>query len=78
MADYIDDAQAVNELHQRVAFQNHYLQREKPPADFNGKNCVECEEVIPEIRLTQHNAFRCVGCQDLHDRDKKAKKLRGY
>ena len=44
MADYIDDAQAVNELHQEVSLHNQRLKvaPEQHP-DFDGRHCVDCE-----------------------------------
>lgn len=33
-----------------------------PPEDFNGKDCVDCDEPIHEARLKLHK-FTCVHCQ---------------
>lgn len=35
---------------------------EKPPSDFDGTNCYECDVVIPQARL-KTGAFRCIDCQ---------------
>lgn len=76
MADYIDDAQAVNELHQRIAFQNHAAKQERPPITFDYKHCIECGDRIEKVRL-EHKFFRCAGCQDLHERDQKVRAISG-
>lgn len=40
-----------------------------PPADFNGVDCVECDEPIPEARL-KLKKFNCVYCQEAKERTK--------
>lgn len=79
MGDFIDDAQAVNELHQEVAFKNRALERakaEQPPAEFDGVNCIECADPVEPVRL-QHKFYRCAACQQLHEQDTKLRKMRG-
>ncbi len=76
MADFIDDAQALNELHEKISLLNHKLGQEKSPAYFNGCNCIECEDMIDPRRL-KHGYFRCVGCQDLHESDMKRWRIAG-
>jgi len=44
--------------------------QEKPPADFDGENCTECGGDIPEARLAL-SKFRCVGCQEIWERQSK-------
>lgn len=39
---------------------------EKAPADFNGVNCIDCDNDIPEDRL-KTGAFRCIYCQQAHE-----------
>lgn len=68
MADYIDDAQELNDLHQRVSFQNHKANQEKPPKDFDEKHCTECGDEIESVRLS-YKMFRCAACQQLHEQD---------
>lgn len=39
----------------------------KPPIDFDGKHCVQCDDEIPTGRLAL-NKWTCVICQKLIDR----------
>lgn len=39
---------------------------ERAPADFNGVNCYDCDNDIPEGRL-KTGAFRCIDCQQAHE-----------
>ena len=68
MADTIDDAQAVNELHQQVSLQNFLLanQPERHPG-FDGWHCVDCEDEIPAKRLGLGRVRR-IECQEYKDR----------
>lgn len=68
MADTIDDAQAYNELHQRVSLQN-FLAAAKPEnhPGFDGWHCVDCEDEIPTKRLGL-GRIRCIDCQEYKDR----------
>jgi RNA polymerase-binding transcription factor DksA len=68
MADFIDDAQAVNELHQEVSLRNQQakVQPESHP-DFDGQHCVDCTDLIPLARLAW-GRIRCVGCQEYKER----------
>lgn len=77
MADYIDDAQAVNELHQEVSLHNHRLKMapESHP-DFDGQHCVDCECDMPVERLAW-GRVRCVECQEHLDRVSKMRAIRG-
>ena len=36
--------------------------------DFDGEHCVECEDVIPAVRLAL-GRVRCVACQEQLERD---------
>ena len=36
-------------------------------ADFNGTDCVECEDPLPELRITNRR-IRCVACQTAIER----------
>lgn len=73
MADEIDDAQTVNELHQEVSLAEARAKTapETHP-DFDGKHCVECGEEIPPGRLAL-GKVRCVECQTVIE--KKAKQF---
>lgn len=63
MADVIDDAQAVNELHQEISL-NAARAKNAPEQhpDFNGRDCIDCDEEIPAPRLLL-GKVRCVDCQ---------------
>ena len=39
---------------------------EKAPQDFDGANCYDCDNDIPEGRL-KTGAFRCIDCQQAHE-----------
>lgn len=77
MADYIDEAQAVNELHQEVSLKNQLVkaQPEKHP-DFDGWHCVDCGDEIPAKRLGL-GRIRCIGCQDYKERREAATRRNG-
>ena len=77
MADFIDDAQAVNELHQEVSLANQRLKTlpESHP-DFNGVDCVGCGDPIPPQRLSW-GRIRCTGCQEWLEACVKAEAIRG-
>lgn len=77
MADFIDDAQAVNELHQRVSLMNQQvkMQPEKHP-DFDGKHCVDCGVKIPKERLA-FGRVRCADCQEYKERAEAARLRNG-
>lgn len=64
MSDWIDDANEVIEVLQNAAIRTglHEARKREEHPDFNGTNCVDCEEVIPPVRLA-HGKVRCVDCQ---------------
>lgn len=79
MADTIDDAQAVNELHQEISQRNRDARRAeetKPPPEFNGRDCIECEDIIEPIRLA-HKFYRCACCQVQFEKDEKMRSING-
>jgi RNA polymerase-binding transcription factor DksA len=63
MADTIDDAQAYNEVYQKVSLDN-FRARLAPEVhpDFDGINCVDCGDTMPKQRLVL-GRIRCVECQ---------------
>lgn len=63
MADFIDDAQAVNELHHDVSLRNARAKSlpETHP-DFDGKSCVECGDLLHSVRLAMGRVY-CAPCQ---------------
>lgn len=77
MADFIDEAQAVNELHQEVSLRNQLakVQPESHP-DFDGLHCIDCEDLIPAPRLLW-GRIRCVGCQEHKERVEHAQQRNG-
>lgn len=77
MADYIDDAQAVNELHQHVSLLNQSTKvlPEKHP-DFDGEHCVDCEVEIPKERLAW-GRIRCADCQEFKEKADAARARNG-
>jgi RNA polymerase-binding transcription factor DksA len=68
MADFIDDAQVVNELHQELSLreQRAKVMPETHP-DFDGAHCIDCEDEVPAARLSW-GRIRCVGCQEHKER----------
>jgi len=77
VADFIDDAQAVNELHQEVSLKNQQAKvlPEVHPG-FDGWHCVDCDVEIPAKRLGW-GRVRCVDCQDHKEREDKARERNG-
>lgn len=80
MADYIDDAGVVNELHQAVSLHNQLLQGEpERQPDFNvadGLHCVDCEVELHPVRI-QMGRVRCVDCQEWLVHTEKMRAIRG-
>jgi len=65
MADDIDSAQEVNELHQELSLIAARAKAQPEQHDkFDGKHCVDCEEPIPPVRLAL-GRVRCVDCQSI-------------
>lgn len=77
MADIIDDAQAVNELHQEISLKAQ-LQKSRPEQhpDFDGTHCVDCGVKIPKPRLAL-GRVRCFDCQDYLERTAQARARNG-
>ena len=65
MADQVDDAQAINDLHLDAALR-HHLQRDTPPGRRSCAN-LDCGEPISDYRR-QHGAQLCLACQDGEER----------
>jgi RNA polymerase-binding transcription factor DksA len=61
--DEVDLAQmhAQNELDSLLAAHKEKMKPETHP-DFDGKHCVDCDVVIPKVRLSM-GKVRCVDCQ---------------
>lgn len=60
MADFADDASAVEELQREAALSAHRINRDAVSAT----HCVECGEDIPELRRVKvPGCQRCASCQ---------------
>lgn len=60
MADFADDASAVEELQREAALSAHRINRDAVSAT----NCVECGEELPEARRKAYpGCTMCVDCQ---------------
>ncbi|MEL2240720.1 TraR/DksA family transcriptional regulator [Leclercia adecarboxylata] len=60
MADFADDASAVEELQRNAALSAHRINRDAVSAT----HCVECGEYIPELRRVKVlGCQRCASCQ---------------
>lgn len=60
MADFADDASAVEELQRNAALSAHRINRDAVSAT----HCVECGEDIPELRRVKvPGCQRCAICQ---------------
>ncbi|EPG7298500.1 TPA: TraR/DksA family transcriptional regulator [Klebsiella pneumoniae] len=67
MSELIDEAQALAELHQRTALENHQ-RRTAGDQDNDTGYCLTCGEEIPPARLeAQPGALRCIICQTIHE-----------
>ncbi len=72
-----DEAEIASAL--EIGFIAHALEMHKAKVapekhpDFDGEHCVDCEDEIPEVRLTM-GKVRCVHCQEFLE---KKGKLRG-
>lgn len=77
MADIIDQVQEWNELHTRVSLLNQGIKSlPERPDGFDGKHCIDCEDPIEAPRL-KLGRCRCIGCQDLKERDDAARARNG-
>lgn len=60
MADFADDASAVEELQRNAALSAHRINRDAVSAT----HCEECGEDIPELRRVKvQGCQRCASCQ---------------
>ncbi|MGV3994343.1 TraR/DksA family transcriptional regulator [Citrobacter freundii] len=72
MADFADDASAVEELQRNAALSAHRINRDAVSAT----HCVECGEDIPELRRVKvPGCQRCASCQQ--DSELRQKQGRG-
>lgn len=72
MADFADDASAVEELQRNAALSAHRINRDAVSAT----HCVECGEDIPELRRVKvPGCQRCASCQQ--DEELRSKHGRG-
>lgn len=66
VSDVSDRATAFEEAMKSEALRKALSKIEKPPAEFDGCRCIECDEPIPEARL-KTGAFRDINCQQRHE-----------
>lgn len=60
MADFADDASAVEELQREAALSAHRINRDAVSAT----HCIECDEELPEARRKAYpGCTMCVDCQ---------------
>jgi ribosomal protein L37AE/L43A len=71
-ADPLDDAFDLEENERLGCLDKVRKSVEKTPADFNQKDCVDCEDTLHEVRRS-HGFFRCVPCQVEVDKRNKMK-----
>ncbi|HGT9291869.1 TraR/DksA family transcriptional regulator [Enterobacter kobei] len=72
MADFADDASAVEELQRNAAFSAHRINRDAVSAT----HCSDCGEDIPELRRVKvPGCQRCASCQQ--DSELRQKQGRG-
>lgn len=64
--DESDRASIIEHAANMEAIDRALRRVEKPPADFDGANCVDCGDLIPEARL-RTGAFRDIDCQTKHE-----------
>ncbi|EMS8293827.1 TraR/DksA family transcriptional regulator [Salmonella enterica subsp. enterica] len=67
MSEQIDEAQALAELHQSTAMENH---RRRTAGDHDNDTgyCQSCGEPIPAARLAAcPGALRCIDCQTVYE-----------
>ena len=66
MADETDRAANIDRMATEEAINRALHRMEKAPADFDGRRCIDCDELIPEARLAT-GAFRDIHCQQRHE-----------
>lgn len=65
--DTVDQAQANEELHRKIAV-NKARSCTPPNTDVQGNVlCVDCEAIIPPERVRIVRAIRCLECQQAHE-----------
>lgn len=66
-ADNLDRASELEEVQRQAAIRAAQSKLGKPPAGFDGENCVDCEEEIEEGRLAI-GKYTCFLCQTKRER----------
>jgi hypothetical protein len=64
VADEIDIAQELNELHYEQSMRAFRLRVKAPPPNFDGVNCTDCGEPVEPERL-KLGFWRCIHCASL-------------
>lgn len=64
-SDNLDQAAFIQDIINNTGVAKAALQvAPQTHPDFDGKNCVNCEDSLPKVRLTM-GRIRCVACQTL-------------
>lgn len=66
-ADNLDRASELEEIQRQAAIQATQRRLSTVPPDFDGLNCVDCEEEIEEGRLAI-GKYTCFHCQTKRER----------
>ena len=66
-ADNLDRASELEEIQRQSAIQAMQRRMQQVPSDFDGTNCVDCEEEIEEGRLAI-GKYTCFQCQTKRER----------
>lgn len=70
--DRLDEASENEEIFRQRAI-NNAREALQIPKGFDGKNCWDCEEPIPQARLLSGMVYRCIFCQTKHEH-----RIKGY
>lgn len=70
VADNSDQASRVEEITTEEGIRRALSRIEKAPSHFDGVNCIDCDEPIPEARL-KTGAFRDIECQEKYEKQKR-------
>ncbi len=65
-----DMASDLEEAFREKAIKAAQLSLKQHHPDFDGVNCLDCREPVPELRLTM-GRIRCVYCQNIEERRQK-------
>lgn len=69
-ADENDMASDLEEVFRELAIESIQANMVQRDPDFDGSNCLDCTDPIPELRLKM-GRIRCVDCQTVIERKQK-------